>query len=582
MDETFDLIVRGGTVVDGTGLPRRRVDVGVIGDRVAKIAHLKSAHARAEIDATGCIVAPGLVDIHTHYDPHVTFDPWASMALYHGTTTVVAGNCGFSAAPCGSGDRDFLQGIFASVEDMDPIALSAVAWDQCVSFREFLDSRRDHLGLNFACYIGHSNVRRAVMGEEASTREATRTEIEAMAAIVRDAMTAGAAGLSSARTSVHVDGRGRPLPSSVASIEELKYLVSVLADHGAGSFTFLPRSLNSGLDDEDRRLLADLSALSGLPVIIQGIGGRSKMDVPSQGWASAKKYLDDTTEAGTPVISLLVNYPYDRSFRIDETNALFPSVPSWVRMMNLPATQRAKLLRDRQAREEMRFAVENYNSSPGRGTSTISPPRWDKVYIWQTVREEHRDLVGTCVADVATTRGVAPGDFVLDLALSENFETEFRWNTDSDAWQETAAEVQRDPRIVVSISDGGAHLARDDGAGWSSYFLRHWVFEKQVWTLEEGIRQITHIPASVVGLSDRGLLHVGSWADMFVFNPETIAPGPKVFVRDLPGGVGRFRAEANGVRATIVNGVPVILDGRPTGALPGRVVSPTAFQSCLG
>ncbi|HEX4531335.1 MAG TPA: amidohydrolase family protein, partial [Acidimicrobiia bacterium] len=217
----YDLIIRGGFVVDGTGLPRRRVDVGVRDGRVATLARLDGEDAAAEIDADGRIVAPGIVDAHTHNDPQITFDPYATMSCFHGVTTVVAGNCGFSVAPCKPEDREFLAGIFARVENMDPVALSAIDWDDCVTFPQFLETRRGRLGVNFACYVGHSNLRRWVMGADASERTARDDEVATMRAMLAEAMAAGAAGLSSSAAPTHLDLADRPVPSRLASRDEL-------------------------------------------------------------------------------------------------------------------------------------------------------------------------------------------------------------------------------------------------------------------------------------------------------------------------------------------------------------------------
>src|SRR4051812_44177537 len=205
MSDRYDLIIRGGFVVDGTGAPRRRVDVGIRDGSIATLGHLDDATATEEIDATGMIVAPGIVDAHTHYDPQITFDPYATMSCFHGVTTVLAGNCGFSVAPVKPEDRDFLQGIFAAVENMDPIALSAITWDEFQSFPEFVASREGRLGVNFATYVGHSNLRRWVMGADATEREATPAEVAEMRRLVAEAMAAGASGLSSSAAPTHLD-----------------------------------------------------------------------------------------------------------------------------------------------------------------------------------------------------------------------------------------------------------------------------------------------------------------------------------------------------------------------------------------
>jgi N-acyl-D-amino-acid deacylase len=568
---TYDLIVRGGLVVDGTGLPRRRVDVGVRDGRVTRLARLDGERATREIDADGLIVAPGIVDVHTHYDPQITFDPYATVSCFHGVTTVLAGNCGFSVAPCRPEDRSFLSGIFARVENMDPIALSAVEWYE--SFREFLASRQGRLGVNFGCYVGHSNLRRWVMGADASTRAASDDEIAAMRVLLDDAMSAGAAGLSSSAAPTHLDLDGAPVPSRLATPRELLALAEAAGRAGRGSIAFLPASAIGGLDHEDEEYLITLGRVSGLPVIIQGLGGRNKVDAPTATWESAQTFLDRATAMGAPVYSLLITRPFDRPVVIDESNHHYVAVPAWDRMLKVPRAERLQLLRDPAARAELRDAVEHYNRDPARGT-TVPPPLWETVFVDRVVKPEHEKYQARSISDVAGERGVAPADAMLDLALAEDLSTEFRWRTESPEWTAAVREAQRDARMLIGVSDGGAHLARDDGADWSSYFLRSWVLDREVWTLEEGIRQITHVPAALVGFRDRGLLAPGAPADLFVFDPETIGPSRKEFAPDLPGGVGRFKAWGQGVKATVVNGDPIVLDGELTGALPGEVVRP--------
>jgi N-acyl-D-amino-acid deacylase len=572
-DRDYDLVVRGGLVVDGTGLPRRRLDVGVRNGRVAALARLDDCEAAEEIDAGDLIVAPGIVDAHTHYDPQITFDPYATVSCFHGVTTVVAGNCGFSVAPCRLEDRSFLEGIFARVENMDPIALSAVEWDAFETFGEFLDTRHGKLGVNLACYVGHSNLRRWVMGSHASERPATDAEIDAMRALVDDAMAAGAAGVSSSAAPTHFDIDDRPVPSRVAAREELVAIAEQAGRAGRGSIAFLPASAIGGLDAEDEEYLIRLGKMSGLPVIIQGLGGRNKVDAPTATWDAAQTFLDRATEAGAPVFSMLIARPFDRPVTIDETNLHYLAVPAWDRMLKLPHAERVALLGDPRSRAELRDAVENYNRDPAKGT-TVPPPLWNAVFVDEVAKPEHEKLQARSIREIAEEQGVAPADAMLDLALAEGLATRFRWRTESPEWTAAVREAQLDARMVIGVSDGGAHLARDDGADWSSYFLRSWVLDRHVWTLEEGIRQITHMPAALLGLTDRGVLAPGAPADLMVFDPDTIGPWKKEFVRDLPGGVGRFKAWGRGVRATIVNGEPIVVEGELTGRLPGRVLSP--------
>lgn len=570
----YDLIVRGGMVIDGTGLPRRRIDLAVKDGRIARFGRLEGASAKEQIDATGLIVAPGIVDAHTHYDPQITFDPYATMSCFHGVTTVLAGNCGFSAAPTRARDREFIQGVFAKVEDMDPIALSGVAWENFETFPEFLASLNDRLGINFACYIGHSNVRRWVMGEGAVEREASPDEIAEMCAIVADAMRAGAAGFSTSLSPTQNDIHGRPVPSRFASREELVALAEAAGHAGSGSICFLPAGTTRGLNNEDYDLIIELGKRSGLPVVIQGLGARSKTDVPGGGWDDAVKVLDRAQAEGAPFYSMLIARPFDRQVAFDETNHHWQAVPSWHAMTRMPIEQRRTLLRDQAAREGMRFAVENQNRDPARGT-TLPAPQWPVVFIESSPSLPFEDHQGRSVAELAQTQGAAPGDFALDLALADDFATKLRWRMDSADWSDAVRKSQVDPRIIVGTSDGGAHLAKDDQADWSSYFLATWVRERQVWTLEEGIRQLTQVPATILGFQDRGTLRVGGFADLMIFDEAEIGPLRKEFVHDLPGGVGRYKAIGKGVKATIVNGRPIVINGKLTGQLPGALVRPS-------
>ena len=573
MSDDFDLIVRNGMVVDGTGLPRRRVDVGIRDGRVARLAHLDGCSAREELDADGAIVAPGIIDAHTHYDPQITFDPYATVSCFHGVTTVLGGNCGFSIAPCKASDREFLQGIFARVENMDPIAMSAITWNQFETFAEFVASRTGRLGVNFACYVGHSNLRRWVMGSDASTRAATSAEITEMRRMLAEAMAAGAAGLSSSAAPTHLDIEGGPVPSRLASHDELLALADELGRFGRGSVAFLPASAVGGLDDADKAFLIEIGRRSGMPVIIQGLGGRNKVDAPTATWDASVEFLDRATAAGAPVYSLLIARPFDRPVVIGPENHHYIAVFSWEHMLKLPHAERIALLRDPASRDELRNAVEHYNRDPAKGT-TSPPPLWTNVFVDRVVRPEHEKLQSRSIADIAAEAGVAPADAMLDLALAEDLATEFRWRTESPEWSEAVKTAQLDSRMLIGTSDGGAHLARDDGADWSSYFLRTWVLDRAVWSLEEGIRQITQVPAALLGFHDRGTIRVGGWADLMIFDPTTIGPLRKEFVHDLPGGVGRFKAWGQGVRATIVNGQVIVSNGELTGSLPGRMVSP--------
>jgi len=573
MTAHYDLIVRGGTVIDGTGNPRRRADVGVRAGKIAGLGRLDGATAAEEIDAQGRIVAPGIIDPHTHYDPQITWDPYATASCFHGVTTIVAGNCGFSVAPVHEVDRRFFAGLFAKVEGMAPIALEGINWE-FESFPDYLATRRDQLGVNLACYVGHCNLRRWVMGAEGSARAATPDEILEMAKLLRQAMDAGAAGLSSTHAPTHNDGDNHPVPSRFAERDELLALADELGACHRGSISYLPESAVGGLDASDMDLLIELGQVSNLPVIIQGLGGRNKVDAPGATWGAALEFLARARAGGAAVYSLLLARPFDRPFTLAEGTTLYEGVPAWDRVVAPNVHGRVDLLADPAVREAMRDAVEHPNRDAARG-STLPPPHWDVLFVGSVENEDLGGAVGRSILDMAKEQGIAPADAMLDLALADRLQTQFRWVTETDPWMDAVREAQHNPHMIIGTSDGGAHLSRDDGSDYSTYFLRRWVLDLEEWTLEHGIRQLTTVPAAILGFSDRGAVRTGYWADLMIFDPEEIRqPGRKELVRDLPGGIGRFQAYPHGIKATIVNGVPIVVDGELTGRLPGHVVAP--------
>lgn len=572
----YDLLIRGGIVVDGTGLPRRRADVGVSGGLIAEIGRLDGARAERVIEADGLVVAPGIVDPHTHYDPQLTFEPYATSSCFHGVTTVVAGNCGFSVAPARPRDRSFVTQIFAQVEDMSPASLEAIPWE-FESFPEFLASRRGRLGLNAGFYIGHSNVRRWVMGEASQEREASEDEIREMRRLVAEAMAAGAAGFSSSHAPTHLDSFGRPIPCRLASREELEQLVAEVGRANHGSISYLPYSSIGGLDEEDGEFLIRLALASRLPIIIQGLGARSKVDAPTATWPQSKAYLERARRLGAGVYSMLMARPFNRTFTLAEGTSLYEGVPEFHRLFieARTAEERIAMLRDPTYRAAIRHAVENPNRDPERG-STLPPPHFDVLHVHRASTAEVQPLVGRSIAEIARERGVAPMDAMIDLALAERLELEFIWRTETDEWREATYQASIHPSMIIGTSDGGAHLGRDDGAEFSSYFFRYWVREWGRWELEEAVRQMTQQPAALLGLVNRGMLLPGYAADIMVFDPETIGPDRKEFVRDFPGGEGRWTSRPAGVHATVVNGVPIVLDGELVEGCgyPGQLAMP--------
>ena len=570
---SWDLVIRGGTIVDGTGLCRRRGDVAVKDGRVAAVGHVANASdALRVIEADGRIVAPGIIDAHTHYDPQLTFDPHATSSCYHGVTTVLAGNCGFSIAPTRADARAYIKAMFAKVEGMAPVALDGVQWD-FESFPEYLAARSGRLGVNLACYIGHSTLRRHVMGADGSERHATDAELAEMRQLVRDAIGAGAAGFSSSSVPTQVDGDDRPIPSRFASREELLALCEEAGLAGGGSIAYLPKSVIGGLDPADEELLIEIGRASRLPVVIQGVGGRDKVDAPTAGWDNAKRFLEDAASRGAAVFSLLRNHPFDRPIAFDSGTPLYAGVFSWHALMALSHEEKLAKLRDPAYRDLMRPAVDAPNRDPDAG-STLPPPHWDVTFVDEVTKPENERYLRRTIAEIAQEQGKHPADAMLDLALSEDLAMKFRWENKTATWEESVRESMKHPSMLMGVSDGGAHLDRDDGADWSSYFLRFWVLDRQEFSLEEGIRQLTQIPAALLGFANRGLLLPGYAADIMIFDPETVGPGTKRLVDDMPGGESRFSARPRGFHATIVNGEAIVLDGKLQEALPGQVVRP--------
>ena len=572
-----DLVIRNGIVIDGSGLARRRGDVAVSDGVITHVGHVPDPDdADRVIDATGRYVAPGIIDAHTHYDPQITFDPWVRTSCYQGVTTILAGNCGFSLAPTREADRDYITRMFARVEGMDPVALSGVEWD-FESFPDFLAAREGRIGVNLACFVGHSSLRRYVMGPDGSEREATPEEVDEMRRVLREAIEAGAAGFSSSHAPTQVDGDERPIASRFSSIDELRALVEETGLAGGGSISYLPKSAVGGLDATDEALLIELGELSRLPIVIQGLGARNKVDAPGAGWDHAVEFLADAADHGAAIFSLLRNHPFDRIFDLAAGTALYDGVFPWRDWLRLETVEeKLAALADPATRDALRHAVENPNRDADAG-STMPPPHFDVVFVEEVHRPEHEKYLKRSISDIAAELGVEPADAMLDLALAEDLATVFRWENLTPEWEESVTEAIQHPAMIVGTSDGGAHLDRDDGADWSAYFLRFWSYDRELFSLEEAVRQMTQVPAALCGFADRGMLLPGWKADIMIFDDE-IGPDTKRVTHDLPGGAARWTAMPRGVHATIVNGVPIVVEGEVTGETPGEIVRPVGVE----
>jgi N-acyl-D-aspartate/D-glutamate deacylase len=479
---------------------------------------------------------------------------------------VVAGNCGYSIAPCAPRDHEWITALFAKVEGMSPGVLSeGLPWDW-ESFPSFLQALDGRLGVNAAVYVGHSAVRRFVMGEAASEREATDAEIARMRALVGEAMAAGAAGFSSSHAPTHVDQHGRPVPSRRASFAEVVALVEAAGEGGAGSIAFLAESAVQGYDARDRQRLVELAHRSGLPVVVQGMGFRPGA---RERWEDQTRFLADARAEGAAIYSMLRTQPFMRPFNWRRGTSLFDGVFEWRDLSALPVDARLARLRDPALRERLRAGIDHPNTDSTKG-STLPPPAMARVFVDRC--EADPGAVGKSLAQIAEERRVHAADAMCELAVADRLETQFLWNSESPQWLEANAESQRNLHMIVGTGDGGAHADRDDGAEWSTYYLRSWLLDRGLFSLEEGVRRITHLPAMITGIRGRGLLARGYAADVLLFDPRRIGLGKKRLVRDLPGGEERWQVLPEGVVRVLVNGETIVEDGRLTGTRPGRII----------
>jgi N-acyl-D-aspartate/D-glutamate deacylase len=550
---SYDLIIRNGKVIDGSGIPGFHADVGVSGGSIVEIGQV-SGDARRVLDADGLVVAPGIVDNHTHYDAQVTWDPLCTFSCYHGVTTVVMGNCSLALAPAHEEDREMLASVLSHVEAIPLEAIRAGvnwAWETIPQYLDTLDRR---LGINVASLIGHSAVRRYVMGEASQERHATNKEVAAMKAIVREGIEAGAVGVSFERNLRHFDWNGRLAPTNVASDDEVFAVAGVVDEVGRGVIQF----------GGDRKLGAQVAKSSRCPVFY---GNITQQAVAPDRWREQLAEAENMMRQGHRAYQFVMPRPGDLRYTL-KTAQHFDAMPAWKAVMLLPLEKRKQAFRDPETRAKLHLeAVETPNNPRHLGDFTR---RWDLQFVFQPALPKNQQLKGKSVAEIAREQGKDVLDAFLDLALEEELETEFeRREVNSDEAAMTA--LLTSPYTIIGQSDGGAHVVFRTDYSYSTYLLSHWVREKEIMSLEEAIRKLTFVPASLFGLFDRGLVRPGMAADLMVFDPETIAPLEPGEAQDLPGGAKRRKQLAQGIEWTVVNGEVLLEKGKHTGVYPGKV-----------
>jgi len=551
-------------LIDGSGLPRYRADVGVRHGRIVTIGRIRE-RAREVVDAEGQVVTPGFVDGHTHMDAQIFWDPLGTSSCWHGITSVVMGNCGFTLAPCAKENKHLVVRNLQRAEDIPAAAMEAgIEW-RWTTFPEFLDCL-DSLpkGINYGGYVGHSAVRTYVMGERAFEQAASEDDLKAMEREVRDAIRAGAIGFTTSRSPAHETPDGRYVASRLATWDEVRRLVGVMGELNAGLFEIAGEGVDRAPGDPGLRdyhvRLRDLAVETGRPVTFGVFSRRGVPDV----WRKYLDLLDETAAAGGRMFAQVHSRSLSALLSF-KTQMPFDRLPVWKELRALPLAEQRRRLHDPELRRRL---VEASGASDGRRPvgAEARAADYDWLLVFDTVEGPHRT-----VAEVARERGQHPAETMIDLALAKDLDLFFLQPVANED-QDYALELMRHPRAVVTFSDSGAHVSQLMDSSLQTHLLYHWVRRKQAFTLEQAVRMLTLVPATLWGFADRGLIREGMAADLVVFDPETIAAEMPEVVDDLPSGARRLVQRTRGIAATVVNGEVLLRDGKHTGALPGQLL----------
>jgi N-acyl-D-amino-acid deacylase len=561
MSAEHDLVIRNGTVVDGTGAEPRRADVAVTGNKVAAIGEV-SGSGRQEIDADGHVVTPGFIDGHTHMDAQVFWDTNGTSSCWHGITTVVMGNCGFTLAPAKPDERALVIRNLERAEDISPAAMAQGinwTWD---SFGEYLNAvDRLPKGINYAAQVGHSALRTWAMGERAFEDESSEADLDAMCGELRRSLEAGAIGFTTSRSAAHETSDNRPVASRMASWEEVRRLVQVMGDLGSGVFELTPESaINSadpGEHDEFCNRLRALAVETGVPV---SFGIRPTR--PELEWQLA--LIDATVAAGGRMFAQTHSRGISGILSF-ETQLPFDKLPEWKAVRTLPLDEQRVALRDPEMRRRLVEACRHGDYGNAIGAEARAPD-FDLMIVLQQAIPPN-----PTVSEMARARGCDPVELIIDLAVESDFKQMFL--QPFRAYQpDDLVTVMKHPQSVMTFSDSGAHVSQIVDCSIQTHLLSHWVRNENRFTLTEAVRMLTQVPALAWGFSDRGVLAEGYAADINVFDPDRVAPELPIVVNDLPGGGKRLIQKATGFLATVVAGEVTLRDGEFTGATPGRLL----------
>jgi N-acyl-D-aspartate/D-glutamate deacylase len=560
---TYDLLIKNGRVIDGSGRPAFHGDVGVAKGKIVELGRLGGS-ARQTIEADGRVVAPGFVDNHCHYDAQVVWDPLCTYSCHHGSTTVIIGNCSLALAPVRPEAREKLAGMLSYVEAIPMDVLQAgVPWNW-ETFPQYMNAIGRRLGVNVGTLVGHSAVRLYAMGEECSDRDATPAELETMRKIVRESLDAGALGLSITRNMNHFDIAGKRIPAACAPESELFALADVLREAGTGVMQ-CGGGTNPELKD---KLLSRISEACGRPIMYNTLLEQARQ--PGR-WKTHLRHVEETVKQGIRAIPLCNPGSIVNRFTMKNCQ-VFRSMPTWLPILQGPDADKLAAYTNPAIRAKLREEVD----APLGPDSTFSK-RWDLMVVEEPKLAKNRGLAGKHIAEIAKARGQHPLDAFLDLAVEENLETVFTLgeiNMDTEA----VAQILGSPYAVVGLTDGGAHVQFHSNVSNPTRLLGYWVREKQIMSLEHAVRRLTYDSASAFGIYDRGLVQPGMAADLVVFDPDTVAPLREDVVHDFPANGWRMRELAEGIHYTVVNGEVLLEKGQHTGAHPGRVIKNALCQ----
>lgn len=560
----LDLLIRGAEICDGTGGPRFAADVGVAGGRIVEVGQVRDA-ARKTVEADGLFLAPGFIDVHTHYDCQISWDPFLTPSHWHGVTTVVMGNCGFTIAPCRKEHRELLMRMLLYVEGMPTEALSAgIRWEW-ESFPDYLAAvQRWQPALNVAVFVGHSAVRFFVMGEAATERAATEAELEEMAHVVRAAMRAGACGFSSSESPTHFFDDGTPVPSRTAPREELLFLARVLSEFPGSVIEIAPQHLLGTAEDKiaDQQFYAEVAkqsagVVSWAPLLHNPFEPEGALRVIEAAAELQRRGCAVVPQVGCRPLEVRINFA--------STGIATGNNPFWRPILAKPREEREALLRSAAFRDELR------SLSGGGGWVAALGPSWNDIFLRWSPAAPHQQWIDLSVAQIARLRAADEVDTLLDLSLEADLLPQWGipiMNTD----ESIVARLLRHPAGLLALSDAGAHVDTLADQGFATHLLGHWVRERQALGWEEAVRLLTLVPALRYGFEDRGVIQPGKVADLVLFDPQRVGPVRTELWNDLPGGASRLVQRAAGVPYVFVQGTAIVEDGRDTGARPGRIL----------